>query len=529
MHFSVKNTALAVIMILLGSLIFSVSADTAKRNVAILIFDGVQIIDYTGPYEVLGQQGRTMTVYTVSENTGQIRTNMGMQVVPHYSFDDAPRPDVMVIPGGSVSQHLSNDAIINWVRNSAGSAEIVLSVCNGAFFLAEAGLLDGLEVTTTASLIDRLRMNYPKLKVVYDKRFVDSGKIITAAGLSAGIDAALHVVSRLHGLGRAQTSALNIEYNWQPDKPFARADFADFRTIRSANIWSGFEQKIEKTSGDTENWECAWLISSEESPAAIFARLENNIASGTDWKARNISTANKSGQWLITDRYGYAWRNDLKVSDSGKKEGQFRVTMIVSREAGPARTPIMDIIRTNAVEGGKILQKAEKLLKTEPDKYFINENAMADLVLELYNAGYIELATATSKFNAKIYSGSPNAGSNLFRAQILTGEIEKAKSLFEKIMRENRDDLLIHEGRINMFGYKLMGMNKLVEAIMVLRLNVAAFPKAFNTYDSLGEAYMRDGQNDLAIQNYRKSLALNPENGNAVRMLKKLGEQAGIN
>src|SRR4051812_42533389 len=154
------------------------------RNLAIFLFEGVQIIDYTGPFEVLGaaHDGREhlFNVYTVSEKGEPITTNMGMTVIPKYSFANMPKTDVLVLPGGNVSAQLSNENVINWVKDTTQKAEFVLSVCNGAFYLGKAGLLDGLTATTFAGLIDELRELAPKARIVTDQRFVDNGKIITS-------------------------------------------------------------------------------------------------------------------------------------------------------------------------------------------------------------------------------------------------------------------------------------------------------------------------------------------------------------
>jgi transcriptional regulator GlxA family with amidase domain len=140
---------------------------------------------------------------------------MGMTVIPRFSFTNAPAPDIVLLPGGDVEAHLRNPNVQDWIRKSAAQAEIVLSVCNGAFFLAKLGLLDGLTATTFHGLIDALKVAAPKCKVVSDQRFVDNGKIITSAGLSAGLDGALHVVERLNGLQAAEQVASNMEYHWQ--------------------------------------------------------------------------------------------------------------------------------------------------------------------------------------------------------------------------------------------------------------------------------------------------------------------------
>jgi len=147
-------------------------AKVPVRNLAIFVFDGVQIIDYTGPFEVLGQahdgKKKIFNVYTVGEKAGPITTNMGMTVTPKYSFADMPKTDILVLPGGNVDPGLDNPKVIKWVQDTAANAEFVMSVCNGAFYLGKAGLLDGLNATTFYGLIDELKTLAPKAHVVKD-------------------------------------------------------------------------------------------------------------------------------------------------------------------------------------------------------------------------------------------------------------------------------------------------------------------------------------------------------------------------
>ncbi len=231
-----KRAALAALILLAALPALAIGPKDGPggaKNVAILLFPGVQIIDYTGPWEVLGHarvDGKpAFKIYSVAETASPFDTAMGMTVIPSYTFAKAPKPDVLVLPGGNVDPQLSNEGIIRWIRESAKTAEVVLSVCNGAFFLAEAGLLDGLEATTFAGMIDDLQRSAPKTKVVRDKRFVDNGKIITSAGLSSGIDGALHVIEKLYGKGTAQLAAVGMEYDWRPDSGWARASLADMQ------------------------------------------------------------------------------------------------------------------------------------------------------------------------------------------------------------------------------------------------------------------------------------------------------------
>jgi hypothetical protein len=154
--------------------------------------------------------------------------------------------------------------VIDWIKAQSASAKHVLSVCNGAFLLARAGLLDGLGATTFYGLLDDLAQAAPKAKVYRDRRFVDNGKIVTTAGLSSGIDGALHVVEKLAGFGRAQAVALNMEYDWRPDSGYARGNLADVH-LRKMLGRQGFaleslvtDWTVLRQQGDQDHWQKDW-------------------------------------------------------------------------------------------------------------------------------------------------------------------------------------------------------------------------------------------------------------------------------
>jgi transcriptional regulator GlxA family with amidase domain len=183
--------------------------------VDILLFDGAETIDFSGPWEVFGEAG--YKVCTVAERRELVAATFGEKVMPDYTFADAPKPDILLIPGGNLGRKLFDDAsLIKWIRENASSSRSVVSVCTGAFLLAKAGLLDGLTATTYHHAIDDLRRAVPSAKVVSDQRFVDNGKVLTTAGLSSGIDGALHLVEKYDGLTAAENVARNMEYDWNP-------------------------------------------------------------------------------------------------------------------------------------------------------------------------------------------------------------------------------------------------------------------------------------------------------------------------
>ncbi|HEX3370644.1 MAG TPA: DJ-1/PfpI family protein [Candidatus Cybelea sp.] len=183
-------------------------------NVAFLLSDGAVMIDFAGPWEVfhdvdvVGRPKPAFNLYTVAETTAPIRFSGGARFVPEYALAGAPAPNVVVVP----AQAAPTTAVKRWLVAAAHSADLIMSVCTGAVVLAEAGLLDGRTATTHHSAFGTLPLAYPKVTVVRGVRFVDGGRIATSAGLSAGIDLALHVVARYYGKAQARQTAYDMEY-----------------------------------------------------------------------------------------------------------------------------------------------------------------------------------------------------------------------------------------------------------------------------------------------------------------------------
>ena len=187
------------------------------RKVAIVVYDHMEILDFAGPGEVFQSTGDPFEVYTVAEKAAPIVSQGFVRIVPDFTIDAAPRPDILVIPGGGTSGVLKSARLMEWIGRSAREAELTMTVCTGAFILARTGLLDGLQATTWHGAIDALRKAAPRVSVRENVRFVDNGKYVTTAGVSAGIDGALHVVARLLGEDTALATARYMEYDkWDP-------------------------------------------------------------------------------------------------------------------------------------------------------------------------------------------------------------------------------------------------------------------------------------------------------------------------
>jgi putative intracellular protease/amidase len=157
-------------------------ANPRDVTVAILMFDGVQIIDYAAPYEVFAQAG--FTVYTVSKDGRPVKAAQGLKSDVDHSFATAPAARIVVVPGGSVHDAQRDAELIAWLRKQSASAEHVMSVCTGSFILGSAGLLDGHAATTFHAAFDEMQRQFPKTRILRDQRWVDAGKVVTSAGLA---------------------------------------------------------------------------------------------------------------------------------------------------------------------------------------------------------------------------------------------------------------------------------------------------------------------------------------------------------
>ena len=192
------------------------------RTVAILAFDGMEVLDYAGPYEVFNVAGdlttpRDFTVLSVGVGSGAATGRGGFRVVPDHTLDDCPPTDLVVIPGGAGTRPLvHDDRLLAWLRERAGEVETLLSVCTGALLLGAAGLLDGLSATTHHGAYDELAALAPLAQVERGPRFVRSAeRLWTSAGVSAGVDLSLHVVEQLVGVRARDAVVAEMEWMWR--------------------------------------------------------------------------------------------------------------------------------------------------------------------------------------------------------------------------------------------------------------------------------------------------------------------------
>jgi transcriptional regulator GlxA family with amidase domain len=200
------------------------------KSIAIVLFDDVEVLDFAGPFEVFSVTGRRnlgepFQVFTVAEKPSVAARN-NLLLSPTWTFDHCPPCDIFLVPGGGgyhedgtpfgSRREMNNAVMLNWIQSRAKTAELILSVCTGALILAKAGLLEGQLATTHYLAMDALRGISPAIRVVPDRRWVDNGKLVLSAGVSAGIDMAFHIVARLQGEAVAVETARYMQYDHWP-------------------------------------------------------------------------------------------------------------------------------------------------------------------------------------------------------------------------------------------------------------------------------------------------------------------------
>ncbi len=189
-------------------------------NIGIYIYEKVEVLDFSGPFEVFSTASRIHTdnpfsVSLISQHGKAVAARGGFSVNPHFSFGNCPDPDVLVVPGGIHTGEMEKDDVLKWISSVSERTDITASVCTGVFLLAAAGVVFDGEVVTHHEDMEDLKRLFPELQIVKGRRWIDRGKIITSGGISAGIDMSLHIVSKLAGREHALRTAMQMEYDWR--------------------------------------------------------------------------------------------------------------------------------------------------------------------------------------------------------------------------------------------------------------------------------------------------------------------------
>lgn len=291
--------------------------DFCPKKVAVVLFPGVEIIDFSGPWEVFGAAG--MEVFSVAASDTVLTAGMGLKLKPDYIFANAPVPDIILVPGGGVDP--SDTAVVHWIARTSPKTAHTMSVCTGAFLLAAGGLLDSLEATTNYPAIQTLRRMSPTTKVVDKVRFVDNGRIITSAGLSSGIDAAFHLVSLY--MGKAQTLKLanDLEYDWRDNDPFVRSKLTDKHVQDFLNVLTPFDYEMTEYKGSKSRWSVSVKVKTGLAKEDLWQILAIQFEQVSGWKK-----AKKGNGWIF-DADGKTWSASLQQHQN--KEDGFLLALTV--------------------------------------------------------------------------------------------------------------------------------------------------------------------------------------------------------
>lgn len=184
-------------------------------NTGIFIFNDVQTMDFAAPLEVFDQA--SYNVFTVAKNLEPVTTSSGQKLLPSYEFTNCPKIEILVIPGGRDFDQASDPDEIGWMQEISKTSKHILTVCCGSIEYAKAGLLGNQAATTHHGYLDDLKKYEPNAEIISGRKWVDSGKLISSGGLCSGIDAALHLVSKINGITEAERIAKWMEYPWAKD------------------------------------------------------------------------------------------------------------------------------------------------------------------------------------------------------------------------------------------------------------------------------------------------------------------------
>jgi len=191
-----------------------------------VLYNDFELLDAYGPLEMFGCLGEAVEIVVIAERAGPVKSSGGPATVAEYGFNDAPALDLLLLPGGvGTIPELSNDAMLEFLRERCPKTEITMSVCSGSALLARAGLLDGLPATSNKIFFSLATGQSDKVQWRESARWVDAGRYVTSSGVSAGTDMALAVIARLFGRERAESIAVRTEYQWHTDAdsdPFTR-------------------------------------------------------------------------------------------------------------------------------------------------------------------------------------------------------------------------------------------------------------------------------------------------------------------
>ncbi len=380
------------------------------KNVAIFINEGIELFDFAGPGEVFVAAGRQspvldFNVYTVAATADEVVSQTFLKVIPNYTLDNCPPPDIIVLPGGATGIPLRNPKVIDWIKKANNDSEITLSVCTGAFLLAKAGLLEGLKATTHWGSIQALRKSYPNTVVLEETKYVDNGKIITSGGVSSGTEGSLHVVNRLAGAAAAKRVAKYMEYgNWDTRIGLVVNEGDFISAVKNDGFGKALStNKSNIFYGELLNLGNAYLEKSNiEEATAIFEYLVS--------------------EFPVDETYEH-------VGKTYKKQGKY---------APPSQSELTELIE--AGNGVKATTLYEKAKKEYPKWIMFSENDFNGLGYRLMNAGKKSESIVAFTLNSAEFPNSFNVWDSLAESHLKSGNKKIARKYYPKSLELNPEN-----------------------------------------------------------------------------------------
>lgn len=391
-------------LLIMNVLFLQAQSPEKPLSVGIFIYEGVEILDFSGPSEVFGSTDG-FKPFLVALKKEPLFSQGFIKVTPQYSIEDCPPTDILLFPGGSTETLLDEQKLIDWIKERSKTTQFMMSVCTGAALLSKAGLLDGKEATTFYGFIPGLQDMTPNATILKNTRFVDNGHVITTAGVSAGIDGALHVVSKIKGEAAARATAQYMEYDkWQPrdGKVNETAFISDVRQL-------GLEGALKKHKhepvglqplyypGEMANLAMEMLDSKPAQSEALFLWL--------------IKTSQPTA--AMYDGIGMAW----------KKMG---------KSAPPDSRSFLEKLAAGEIAWAK--KTHEELIKFNPEWILFKEEDINLASYQMLRTGKTKEAIEGFKWNTALYPTSANAWDSLSEAYEATGETALAIAASEQCL-----------------------------------------------------------------------------------------------
>jgi putative intracellular protease/amidase len=398
--------------LLMGTmLLLMVRAEAQQKerySVAIFLYDGVELLDFAGPGEVFSAAG--FRVYTMSVDGKEILSQGFVTVKPQYSVENAPKPDIVVFPGGGAGAPSKDPRVIDWLKSNVSTGTMAMSVCTGAQILAEAGLLEGYNVTTFHNFIDGLQAMLPNSKVLRDTRFVDNGIVVTTAGVSAGIDGALHLVSRIKGLEAAKATAFYMEYDkWKPEE--GRIDYKN-ETLEKMKVGASLDKENK---------------SPKESIGTSSVPFEGEIIN----LASSMTAKDDYNAALKVLEMGIKWYPNSSVCYHELS----RVYSKLGKTAPPDEETFVKLINEGKVDEANATY--DKTQRQFPGWVLFDENNINMIGYHVMAKGNYDYAIKVFQLNTKAFPKSANAFDSLGEAYMKGGYKKEAITNYQKSLEMN--------------------------------------------------------------------------------------------